>query len=247
MTQEDEAILLGPDVRRMVKKLSNYYTRDQWNFEDSVQNGMLYAMNYLRRFPDDPRDKAFYIRLYGYLRGKIGAHMVSRIRYQKRVESLEDPSILQCPDDVAYDHMVASEIPQSVTEAMDHINKANLDCIKLHYLGGMNFERIGEKLNISRHLARTRVEYGIKQIRRYLKGLSIEKKRGRKPKLSRCSIESCGQVSKANGMCSTHYMRVRRYGDPHVNNGKKFSSDYQPLKQSSKMPEIGIESGADSR
>lgn len=246
MTQEDEAILLGQDVRRMVKKLSNYYTRDQWNYEDSVQSGMLYAMNYLNKFPDDPRDKAFYNRLYSYLRGMIGAQMASRMRYRARVGLLKEPDILPCPNEVDYDHM-ASVIPPSVTEAMRHISKANLECVKLHYLSDMNFERVGEKLNISRHLARKRAENGITQIRRYLSGNPTEKKRGRKPKLSRCSIESCGQVSKAHGMCSTHYTRVRKYGDPHVNNGKKFSSDYQPLKQSAKILEIGIESGADSR
>lgn len=34
---------------------------------------------------------------------------------------------------------------------------------------------------------------------------------------SACSVEDCGRMSETTGMCSMHYIRVRRHGDPHVN------------------------------
>ena len=31
-----------------------------------------------------------------------------------------------------------------------------------------------------------------------------------------CSVSACGNLARARGLCGTHYMRTRRYGDPAV-------------------------------
>jgi hypothetical protein len=39
-------------------------------------------------------------------------------------------------------------------------------------------------------------------------------KRGRKPELRFCKIEGCNRPLEARGLCTGHYRRLRRYGDP---------------------------------
>ena len=36
-----------------------------------------------------------------------------------------------------------------------------------------------------------------------------------------CDIVPCGKKTEAKGMCNMHYMRVRRYGDPHFVKNKR--------------------------
>ena len=43
----------------------------------------------------------------------------------------------------------------------------------------------------------------------------------------KCEVEGCDRVSRGNGMCNMHYMRVKRHGSPHIYN-PRYRTNFGP-------------------
>ncbi len=228
MNQEDEKLLLGKDVQRIVTRWAKKYTRKYHDYEDARQTALLHAVRYLRDKRDVPRDQTFLFQLNDYVRAVIGDPNRKRVKYiQSHQRELYGDSPL-----LARDYTKKDELSLTVREAMNMLPEHMRLAVKYVFFYDMSDNEAGRACGVTAQTIRNRIAAASRVLKPAIMGervrdphfrnppantlpsLSISESLKRRIPDKKCKADGCDEPGATRGLCNKHYRRWLTHGDP---------------------------------